>query len=494
MKMNICLIVIITLSGMLYGQWPGEIPLQNTQTIERMYPNNWSVAISTSPSQIANCVWEHQITYYYYGVYFTRRPSTMAPKCLSQGAFHPSIAVSGQYIHVVYTKADAYGNPFYGQIYYIRSTNSGSAWSSPIPICTSVYARFPSIASSGNIVHIVWSDNPGGGGYQRDIYYKRSTDNGASWSEAVPLTNAGNMTACMPCICTSNNYVHVVWHKTINTLSNFEIFYKHSTDYGYTWVPGTEIQISDNDLNPSKFPSVAAQNNNVYVTWTDTRNSVSNAEVYFNRSTNNGNTWDFSSSNQLLSTNDAYPSQLPCITVGRGGSGNYVIYVVYQDSKANHINNELWCTQSSDYGNTWVEEQVSANNGYDSQTPAIAALTNTLHVVWDERITDNNYDIYYNQKAFGPPIGDSKNNNYPIKVQQVNSTSFLLSGKLPAAEPVTITMFNSMGRKISKKTYNPSCNNLSFIWSINDLPKGVYFLRMNQPNDWQKSVKLVIVR
>jgi len=83
------------------------------------------------------------------------------------------------------------------------------------------YSEFPSIAtdSSGNI-HVVWDDYTPG---NYEIYYKKSTDGGATWSIKRLTWNSGG--SCDPTIAIdSSGNIHVVWKD--NTPGNLEIYYK----------------------------------------------------------------------------------------------------------------------------------------------------------------------------------------------------------------------------------------------------------------------------
>src|SRR3970040_1297733 len=64
------------------------------------------------------------------------------------------------------------------------------------------------IASSGNVVLVVWYDNRDG---NYEIYYKRSTDGGVSWGSDTRLTN-NTANSFLPSVAVSGSVVHVVWY------------------------------------------------------------------------------------------------------------------------------------------------------------------------------------------------------------------------------------------------------------------------------------------
>ncbi|MDI6855350.1 MAG: sialidase family protein [Candidatus Thermoplasmatota archaeon] len=97
------------------------------------------------------------------------------------GLVRPAIAVNGTgaqaYVHVVY-EADAAND-----IYYVRSTNGGSAWDTPIALDTA--AEYPNIAvsSNGDLVIVTYSETT-----YRDLEYRRSTDGGSTWLAEGDIT------------------------------------------------------------------------------------------------------------------------------------------------------------------------------------------------------------------------------------------------------------------------------------------------------------------
>jgi hypothetical protein len=110
----------------------------------------------------------------------------------------------------------------------------------------------PSVAASENNVHVVWTDDIQG---NREILYRRSTDGGASFGGTVNLSNTTG-SSYPAALAVSGNNVCVVWND--NSLGNFEILYRRSTDGGASF-EGT-VNLSNTTEN-SFSPRVAASNN-----------------------------------------------------------------------------------------------------------------------------------------------------------------------------------------------------------------------------------------
>jgi Putative Ig domain len=160
----------------------------------------------------------------------------------------------------------------------------------------------------GDIVHYVYSRAGQVPGDLGDIYYTRSTDNGASWSSPVPLNSdqldQNNVVQWQPSISvTSQGYVLAAWYDRRDTTDglNYQYYGRMSIDNGATFLP--EERIADLNIpqpvqvDPSTSFCFAGDSNfhaplgNVSLaTWTDGRNAVSDGaanvqqmDVYFDR-------------------------------------------------------------------------------------------------------------------------------------------------------------------------------------------------------------------
>jgi hypothetical protein len=146
------------------------------------------------------------------------------------------------------------------------------------------FSEYPSIAASGSVVHVVWQDRRN---TNMDIYYRRSTDAGATWGPDIRLmTNPLPPSLILiPSISSSGSDVHVVWDDSRD--GNNEIYNKRSTDAGITWGPDTRLT---NNLSNSFSPNVSASGQDVHIVWYE--GSGLNYGIYYNHSTNAGVSWE----------------------------------------------------------------------------------------------------------------------------------------------------------------------------------------------------------
>jgi hypothetical protein len=191
----------------------------------------------------------------------------------------PTIAIdSGNHIHVVYSD-DTPGSP---EIYYRRSTNGGGTWSVRRLTWTSAPSHTPAItADSSNHIHVVWKEYKHG---VPEIYYKRSTDGGATWT-TERLTWSSGLTDFPAITVDSSNHIHMVWQDS--TPGNFEIYYRRSTNGGDTWGSVRRLTWTSGLSNS---PEIAVDSSNhIHVVWSD--GTPGAIDIYYKRSTNGGVTW-----------------------------------------------------------------------------------------------------------------------------------------------------------------------------------------------------------
>jgi hypothetical protein len=281
-------------------------------------------------------------------------------------SWSPSIAVSGSNIHVVW-QDDTSGNE---EIYYKRSTNNGVTWSKQKRLTRNAGdSRNPAIAVSGSDVHVVWYD-PSPGNYE--ILYKQSKDNGATWGKQKRLTNEASYSA-EPAIAVSGNNLHVVW--VDSAPKAFEIFYMRSTDNGENW---SEWERLTYNSGYSDFPAIAVSGSNIHVIWCD--ETPGNYDIYFKRSSDNGASWR---TTKRLSRN-AGTSYIPDIA-----SSSNNVYVVWEDSTPGKT--QIFYKRSNNNGATWGKQKRLTSISEISRYPAVAASGGNVHVVW----SGSPSDIFY---------------------------------------------------------------------------------------------------
>jgi hypothetical protein len=296
----------------------------------------------------------------------------------------------------------------------------------------SVYAQ---IASYGKNVYMVWQENnpdPSGQNnnvnnninynddYENyDIYIKKSTDGGVTFSKEINLSKNPGISE-HPQIAISGNNVYIAWiddassSSSSSTIKNQEILFRKSIDGGNTF--DKIINLSNSSNADSYNLEITAAGNNVYVVWQDTtlptadydtssgvnadnnsdRSSISskeNSSILFRASTDDGNTFK-----KIKSLSNSAFKSYPKIAAFENSA--YVVWNVgiigdsnSEDNNANNIDNGIFFTKSFDSGNSF-SDTIKLNNDRNSIGESqIAAYGNNVYVVWggnpDDKVVGN---------------------------------------------------------------------------------------------------------
>jgi Neuraminidase (sialidase) len=350
------------------------------------------------------------------------------------------------------------------EIYYKRSTDNGVTWEGDQRLTEDDNRSWnPSIAVWDSIVHVVWFDDRDG---NWEIYYKRSTDNGVTWEGDQRLTEESNHSR-YPSIAVWDSIVHVVWYDIRD--GNWEIYYKRSTDNGVTWEG--DQRLTEESMS-SYYPAIAVWDSIVHVVWYDIRDG--NREIYYKRSLDNGVTWE----GDRRLTEDSNSSRHPSIAVC-----DSVVHVTWFDARDG--NREIYYKRSPDNGVTWGKDERLTNAPKFSWFPSIACWDCTydydVHIMWtDER--DNNLEIYYKRHKCGPTrVEEDEARSSEIKVKPVFGLGKVwFSIYLPQEVLVEIWIFDVSGREVERSEFMGFKGKNEFSWKSRR--SGLYFFKFKIGN------------
>ena len=109
-----------------------------------------------------------------------------------------------------------------------------------------------------NVVHYAYAQH-GAGSDKGDIYYVRSTDNGATWSTPLRLDgDGGTRGQWQPSLAvTPAGHVFVSWYDQRNTAdNNLQRFGRLSLDNGATWEPPAPVSDVIYPVPPQPDPNI----------------------------------------------------------------------------------------------------------------------------------------------------------------------------------------------------------------------------------------------
>lgn len=291
-------------------------------------------------------------------------------------SYSSAIAVSGANVYVAW-----YGNaPGNFEVYFRRSTDNGATWQATKRLTyTDGQSGPPDIAANGANVYVTWNDNTPG---NAEVYFKRSADNGATWEPSQRLTNNSGHSN-YPRIAFSGANLYLAW--TDNTAGHANVYFRKSIDGGATWQSAKQLTNKSVDVGGA---DIVSYGSNIYIVWCD--DSSGNREIYFKKSTDKGASWQ----TQKRLTNNSGDSHDVAIAVDDLTGSD--LYVVWEDDTAG--NWEVYFMKSTDKGATWETCKNLTHNSGDSNCPSIAVRGANVYVTWYD-ITPGTTEIYVKKSA-----------------------------------------------------------------------------------------------
>ena len=236
-------------------------------------------------------------------------------------------------------------------------------------------------------IYVVWVNTTGGG----DIYFSKSTNHGATFSEYVPVNQSPNHASSIgfngPKIAERNDTLHVLWSDERNGYSHTSAFYARSVDGGVTW---EESQVGhENGIN--LYPELMVDSDGVIhaVFHYFMPGSWSYRNIEHTRSTNGGDTWS-----DFKNVSNYYPGE-PCdccpIELHQKPDGQIIAGFRNNHDNIRDIFSMDWNTNN----NSWVNfSQISYddyNVGYcPSSGPSIVSMDSLVAVVYMTESGDEN--------------------------------------------------------------------------------------------------------
>lgn len=327
-------------------------------------------------------------------------------------------------------------------------------------------------------IFIVWrSFGPSYG-----IKFRKSQDNGATWSSTVNVSNNQSGQGANVASGT-NGDIYVTW------LDN-GIFFDVSSDGGNSF--GQDKMLENITYNKNySFPFICvdySQNpsrGNIYIVWSDYNSG--DEDILFQRSTDGGVSWlpDPIIVNDVL-TNDQYWPAIQC-----DNDGN--IAVVFYDERTQQGLMNAYLAYSENQGNTWTNIKLSESPFLGSEPNSNVRFGDYIDIdsydgkiipVWtDDRTFNYNQEIYTAVVDINTgilnPILLSKNykleQNYPNPFRNKTNIPFVLD----ESGYVRIDIFNTLGENIETLVNeNLFEGKHHYSWNASHYPEGVYFYEM----------------
>lgn len=365
------------------------------------------------------------------------------------------------------------------EIYFKRSTDAGVSWEADTRLTdNSSPSDYPSLSISDSVVNVVWRE---GRDSNWEIYYKRSTDGGLTWDSDIRLT-IDPASSFNPSISTNGSELHIVWYDFRD--GNGEIYYKHSTDGGLSWGEDTRLT---NNSGSSLAPSISVSASDIHVVWQDDRDG--DHKIFYIRSSDEGINWE----QDTCITDNLDSSYLPSVVVS-----GFVVHVVWANEQPG--NREIYYKRSTDAGTNWEQDIQLTNASEESWLPSVSLSGSILHVVWrDER--DGNREIYYkrNPNANVTEIENFITNlptelnlaqNYPNPLNPVTTIKY----SIPQRSNVTLKVYDILGNEVAVLVNEEKERGVYTVnFDASGLASGMYLYRL-QAGSFVETKKMILLK
>lgn len=312
-----------------------------------------------------------------------------------------------------------------------RSMNGGLNWTR-IVLTSSLYGVWGDpcvIVDTNEVFYYFHLSNPPGGSWIDRIVCQKSTNAGLNWS------NPGTYTYLNPpkkqdkewaVVDPRNNHIYVTWtefdsYGSSNPNDTSRILFAKSTDSGDTWINVRRLDklggdcVDEDNTVEGAVPTVGP-NGEIYVSWSGPLVRNSQFGIFFNKSTDGGETW-LNEPAYITDQPGGWDFLIPGITRCNGfpitacdisgGEFNGNIYINWTDQRNGTNDTDVWFMKSSDGGNTWsnvkrVNDDPAGRHQFLTWM-TIDQKTGVIYFVFYDRrsYTNNQTDVYIAKSTDG---------------------------------------------------------------------------------------------
>lgn len=327
-----------------------------------------------------------------------------------------------------------------------RSTDNGVTWTAQAPLNSHAFTDNagdfdPQLTTDGAGTWIAtWESEvnlSGSIGFDHDILYARSTDDGATWSTASPLnTNAATDNE-------DDNSVQLATDGTGNWIAvwaseddlggsigiDSDILYSKSTDGGVTWTAPSPLNSNAaTDMGSDHDPHLTTDSSGHWIAVWNSENDLggtigTDSDIHYSKSSDAGATWTNPAPLNANAHADTGGDSRPHLTTD--GAGNWVAVWESVDSLGGTIGTDLDTiySRSTDNGATWTfPAPLSTHAVFDSATDGAPRMATDGAGNWlaawysNEDIGGSigtDYDIVMTRLTFSTTSMDENQNGLP---------------------------------------------------------------------------------
>jgi hypothetical protein len=349
------------------------------------------------------------------------------------------------------------------------SSDRGDAWTAPRTITQrNAYTRGVTVLGD-SIVVIALIDSIA---WDRTV---SSTDAGDTWT----VSPAPIFTGSSDRIALSQQWLHLIYHRYLEGYS-FEVFYKRSSDLGLSWSDSIALSTVDNFVSMTEWIASSAEGN-VYVAWTDGKYGCVpfyGCTVLLRRSTDGGNTWlDEQILSDFLARESAHIDECDQDVAAAWEFGNNATGI-HVEARVSFDRGAQWCPV--------VDLTPVADPTFLALWPWISIGPRFVAVAWEQRDTLGSPFQIWCRVGLLPLVGVKDEPSSNLEGDQLDgafpnpfNVSTRIRYNLQTRGNVLVRMFNILGEEITVLVNEHQETGWhEVVWDSQEVASGVYFYRL----------------
>ena len=326
--------------------------------------------------------------------------------CTVENTVVVPVSTAGEKVCVTWDENDTgQGGTGNDEIYVACSADGGMSFDPPVRISNSTNpgsgdSRHPDIAVDGNNVYVTWQD---GSPSNDDIFFSKSTDMGATFSDSENISDNSGSTSLEPeIVVAENGNIIIVWQEDT---SEQDILAVLSDDEGETF--STPLNLSDNDAE-SINPVIEVSGNTIVIAWED--KTSGNFDIFTLASTNGGVSFSAPTGGENISDDSNAEDLHPEIAI----SGTNIVIVWDKDG------DNIFAAISNDSGANYGSPiNVSTTNAESKNGNVVISGTNIIIVYEDKNGNNDEFDVFVwvRDVSGGTPAVTNLSNNASLSDQ-----------------------------------------------------------------------------
>jgi len=336
-----------------------------------------------------------------FGTRTTRDTASEDSLITSHTSSAPAVVSEGSNVYMAWIDSGDLNYAGYDyDIFFKISNDNGTTWHDSVLLSeTAISANAPTIAVDGDRVGVAWSEG-------NDVYFRMSEDGGESWNDVV---NVEGFVHRNPVVSCSDGYIYLTWMTRDNNTATYQVGFTRSTD-GENW---ETLRIISNIVGSgihSQYPWISSYGDCVYVAWYEHDRQQSTYDLLYKHSANNGATFQ-TSPTEIKSGSDTMDE----VRVASNENGHvYAVWLRFNNTVEVF---DVDYAYSMDHGSTWSTpaniDDTDANINDVTLSSEMESGVDYVYVAWKDHTRNISFRLSTNETAWEATQWITDQANYP---------------------------------------------------------------------------------